>query len=82
MQISAFASQRFDYGVSDIFMSVFQMKLNDYHHFNLAKDGRLCSTGQHCPGFPIVLYDTLICLSHDGAAPVYRCRLSTAHGMD
>jgi hypothetical protein len=62
-------------------MSVFQMELNDYPHFNLDEDGTLCSTGQHCPGFPRVLYDTLICLGYDGDAPVYRCGLSTAHGM-
>jgi hypothetical protein len=72
----------FGYGVSDIFMSVFQMELNDYPHFDLTKDGRLCSMGQHCPGFPRVLYNALICLVYDGDAPVYRCRLSTAHGMD
>jgi hypothetical protein len=72
----------FGYGVSDIFMSVFQMELNDYPHFDLTKDGRLCSMGQHCPGFPRVLYNALICLGYDGDAPVYRCRLSTAHGMD
>jgi hypothetical protein len=35
----------FGYGVSDISMSAFQMDLNDYPHFNLAEDGRLCSTG-------------------------------------
>jgi hypothetical protein len=58
------------------------MELNDYPHFDLAEDGTLCSTGQHCPGFPRVLYDTLIRLSYDGDALVYRCRLSTAHGMD
>jgi hypothetical protein len=63
-------------------MSVFQMELNDYPHFNLTEDGTLCSTGQHCPGFPRVLYDTLIRIGNDGDAPVYRCRLSTAHGMD
>jgi hypothetical protein len=63
-------------------MSAFQMELNDYPHFDLAEDGRLCSTGQHCPGFPRVLYDTLVRLGYDGDAPVYRCRLSTAHGMD
>jgi hypothetical protein len=72
----------FGYEVSDIFMSVFQMELNDYPHFDLAEDGRLFSTGQHCPGFPRVLYDALIHLGYDGDAPVYRCRLSTAHGMD
>jgi hypothetical protein len=63
-------------------MSVFQIELNDYPNFDLAEDGRLCSTGQHCPGFPRVLYDTLIHLGYDRDTPVYRCRLSTAHGMD
>jgi hypothetical protein len=58
------------------------MELNDYPHFNLTEDGTLSSTGQHCPGLPRVLYDTLIHLGYDGDAPVYRCRLSTAHGMD
>jgi hypothetical protein len=29
-----------------------------------------------------VLYDTLISLGYDGDAPVYCCRLSTAHGID
>jgi hypothetical protein len=72
----------FGYGVSDIFMSAFQMEVNDYPHFNLAEDGRLCSTGQHCPGFPRVLYDALIRLGYDGDAPIYRCRLSMTHGMD
>jgi hypothetical protein len=58
------------------------MELNHYPHFNLAEDGRLCSTGQHCLGFPRVLYDALICFGYNGDAPVYRCRLSTTHGMD
>jgi hypothetical protein len=53
-------------GVSDIFMSAFQMELNNYPHFNLTKDGTLGSTGQHCPGFLRVLYDALICLGYDG----------------
>jgi hypothetical protein len=72
----------FGYGVSYIFMSVFQMELNDYPHFDLAEDRRVCSMGQHCPGFLRVLYDALIRLGYDGNAPVYRCRLSTAHCMD
>jgi hypothetical protein len=72
----------FCYGVSDIFMSAFQMELNDYPHFDLAGDGRLCSMGQHCPGFPKVLYDALICVGYDRDAPVYHCRLSMAHDMD
>jgi hypothetical protein len=72
----------FCYGVSDIFMSVFQMELNDYPHFNLAEDGMLCSTGQYCPGFLRVLYDALIRLGYDGDDPVYCCQLSMTHGMD
>jgi hypothetical protein len=62
-------------------MSAFQMELNDYPHFDLTEDEALCSTGQHCPGFSRVLYDPLIRLGYDGDAPVYHCRLSTAHGM-
>jgi hypothetical protein len=47
IQISVFA---FHYGVCDIFMSTFQMELNDYPHFDLAEDMTLCSMGQPCPG--------------------------------
>jgi hypothetical protein len=63
------------------FMSTFRMELNNYPHFYLAEDGRLCSMGQHCPGFSRALYDTHICLGYDGDAPVYRCRMSMAHGL-
>jgi hypothetical protein len=38
--------------------------------------------GQHCPGFPRVLYDALVRLGYDEVAPVYCCRLSMAHDMD
>jgi hypothetical protein len=58
------------------------MELNDKLQFDLTEDGILCSTGQHCPGFPRVLYNALIRLGYDGDAPVYRCQLSTAHGID
>jgi hypothetical protein len=58
------------------------MELNNYPYFDLAEDGRLCSMGQHYPGFPRVLYDALIRLGYDRDAPIYRCQLSTAHGMD
>jgi hypothetical protein len=58
------------------------MELNDYPHFYLVDDGRLCSMGQHCPGFPRVLYDTLIRLGYDGDASVYHCRLSRVHDLD
>jgi hypothetical protein len=29
--------------------------------------------GQHCMGFPRVLYDALVHLGYDGDALVYRC---------
>jgi hypothetical protein len=29
----------------------FQMNMDDYPHFSLTEDGRLCSMGQHHPGF-------------------------------
>jgi hypothetical protein len=38
------------YGVSEIFMSAFQMEMNGYTHFDLAEDGRLCSMGPTLPG--------------------------------
>jgi hypothetical protein len=63
-------------------MSAFQVKLNDYPHFYLPEDGRLCYTSLHCPRFPRVLYDVLIRLGYDGDALVYRCRLSTVHDLD
>jgi hypothetical protein len=58
------------------------MELNDYPHFYLADNGRLCSTGQHCPLFLRVLYDAHIRLCYDGDAPVYHCRLSRVHDLD
>jgi hypothetical protein len=51
-------------------MFVFEMEMNDYPHFFLAEDGRLCSMGQHCPGFPSVLYDTLLRLGYDRNAMI------------
>jgi hypothetical protein len=68
--------------VRDIFMSAFQMELNDYPHFYLADDGRLCTMGQYCPGFLRVLYNALIRPIYDGDSPVYRCRLSRVHDLD
>jgi hypothetical protein len=51
-------------------MSVFQIELNDYPHFYLTKDGRLCSIGQYCSGFLRVLYDALIRVGYNGDALV------------
>jgi hypothetical protein len=58
------------------------MELNDYPHFYLTEDGRLCSTGQHSSRFLRVLYNALIQLGYDGDAPVYRCQLSRVHDLD
>jgi hypothetical protein len=60
----------------------FQMNIADYPHFYLAKDGRPCSMGQHCPGFLRVLYDALLSLGYKGDAPIYCCWLSMAHSVE
>jgi hypothetical protein len=70
------------YGVSDVDMSAFQMELNDYPHFYLVEDERLCIIGLHYSGFLRVLYDALIRLGYDGDALVYRCQLSRVHDLD
>jgi hypothetical protein len=58
------------------------MNMNNYPHVTIAADGSLCSTGLHRPGFPRVLYDALRQLGYEGDAPVYRGRMSMAHGQD
>jgi hypothetical protein len=60
----------------------FQMNMENYPHITLTEDGRLVSTGQHRPGFPRVLNDTLCRLGYNGDDPLYYCCLSTAHGLD
>jgi hypothetical protein len=69
-------------GSSDVFMVVFQMNMDNYPHVTITADGSLCSTGQHRPGFPRVLYDALRQLGYDGDAPIYRGRMSMTHGQD
>jgi hypothetical protein len=44
----------------------FEINLDDYPHFYLAEDGRICFTGQHYPGFPRVLYNALLHLGYNG----------------
>jgi hypothetical protein len=56
--------------------------MDNYPQFFLAEDGRLCSMGQQCPGFPRVFYDTLIRLGYGGEVPVYHCLLSMVDGLD
>jgi hypothetical protein len=60
----------------------FQMDMDNYPHVTIAVDGSLCSTGQHRPGFPRVLYDALRQPGYNGDAPVYRSHMSMAHGQD
>jgi hypothetical protein len=57
------------------------MNMDNYPHITIAEDGSLCSTGQHRPGFPRVLYDALRQLGYNGDAPVYRGRMTMAHGQ-
>jgi hypothetical protein len=58
------------------------MNVDNYPHITIAEDGSLCSTGQHHPGFLRMLYDALLHLDHNGDIPVYRGRMSKAHGQD
>jgi hypothetical protein len=60
----------------------FHMNMDNYPHDTIAEDGSLCSTGQHRPGFPRVLYDALRQLAYNGDAHVYHSRISMAHGQD
>jgi hypothetical protein len=59
-----------------------QMNMDNYPHITITEDGSLCSTGQHRPGFPRMLYAALLHLGHNGDVPVYRARMSKAHGQD
>jgi hypothetical protein len=38
--------------------------------------------GQHCPGFPRVLFNALFHLGYNGDAPIYHCLLSMANDLD
>jgi hypothetical protein len=58
------------------------MNMNDYPHVSIAEDDRLCSLGQHRPGFPRVLYDVQLHLGYNGDVPVYRYHMSMAHVLD
>jgi hypothetical protein len=58
------------------------MDMSNYSHVTITEDGRLCSTGQHCPGFPRVLYDALLHVGYLGDVLVYRAHMSVAHSME
>jgi hypothetical protein len=58
------------------------MTMDNYPHITIAADESLCSTGQHRPGFPRVLYDALCQLGYDRDVPVYHGCMSMAHGQD
>jgi hypothetical protein len=57
------------------------MDMENYPHVTIAEDGRLCSMGQHRPGFLQVLYDALLHLRYNGDVPIYRARMSMEHSM-
>jgi hypothetical protein len=58
------------------------MNMDNYPQITITEDGSLCSKGQHRPGFPRVPYDALRQLGYNRDAPVYRSRMSMAHGQD
>jgi hypothetical protein len=57
------------------------MDMDNYPHITIAEDGRLCSRGQHRPGFSQVLYDALLHLGYNGDVLIYHSRMSMAHSM-
>jgi hypothetical protein len=60
----------------------FHLDMSNYPHVKIAEDGRLCSMGQHRPGFPRVLYDALIHLGYNKDISVYRARMSMTHSIE
>jgi hypothetical protein len=58
------------------------MNMDNYPHVTIAKDGSLCSTGQHRPGFPRVLYDALRQLGYNRDVPIYHGGMPLSHGQD
>jgi hypothetical protein len=58
------------------------MNMDNCTHVTITEDGCLCSTGQHRPRFPRVLYDALLHLGYNRDVPVYCGRMSVAHGQD
>jgi hypothetical protein len=55
--------------------------MDDYGHCTLRENGWFCTTGQHRPGFPRMLLDTLIHVGYDGLIPEYRCRPFQKHDL-
>jgi hypothetical protein len=51
-------------------------------HITTTEDKRLCSMGQHRPGFPWVLYDALLHLGYNRDVPVYHAHMSAAPSME
>jgi hypothetical protein len=58
------------------------MDMSNYPHVTITKVGRLCSMGQHRPGFPRVLYDALVHLGYNKDVPVYYAHMPVAYSME
>jgi hypothetical protein len=70
------------FGVSNVLLAMFPDEHGRLPHFFLAEAGGLCSMGQHYLGFLRVLFDALLHLGYNRDVPIYRHRLSMAHGLD
>jgi hypothetical protein len=68
-------------GLVLLFMTVLSDGHGQLPHVTIAEDGRLCSMGQHRPGFPQVLYDALLHLGYNRDVPIYRAHMSMVHSM-
>jgi hypothetical protein len=58
------------------------MNMSDYPHITIVEDRRLCSTGQHRPGFLRMLYDALLCLGYNRDVLVSHGHMSMGQGLE
>jgi hypothetical protein len=54
--------------------------MGDYSYCTF-EDGRLCTRGLHCHGFPTLLWDALVQTGYGARAPEYYGRLFKEHGL-
>jgi hypothetical protein len=68
--------------VSNVFMAIFHMNMNDYPMSPSLRMGGGVPRANIAREFPRVLYDVLLHLGYNGDAPIYRARMSMAHSIE
>jgi hypothetical protein len=56
--------------------------MSKYPHVTIIEDERICSMGQHHPGFPRMLYDALLHIRYNGDVPVFHACMSMPHSLE